>query len=112
MKNMYFYNPPTYTMSGLKTMDRVLLEFARVYEQHAVSWDWVRQFTEFLKRRQEEYIKLHPRVSPVDISCKVDPPSYHRSGESRSAQIRCGSFYVRLERIIEEHSTFMDAPLL
>ena len=105
---MYFFNPTSYTMSALTAADRYLLDFARTYENHAVSWPWIQAFTAFLKRKQEELIKRNPRIRPVDIYCKVDP-SY--TGSSKMATIRVGTWYVHLRLIEAEHNSF-EEPLL
>lgn len=105
---MYFYNYPSFTSSGLKTIDNYLLDFARQYKNHEVSAQWIQGFTAFLKRKQTEHIKLHPRVKPVEIKC-----DFHDGNRwsSKSAGIRCGGFQVSLDYIEETHETF-EEPLL
>ena len=105
---MYFFHPVTYTMSALSAADRYLLDFARRYENHAVSWPWIQAFTAFLKRKQEELIKRTPRIKPVSITCSVYPP-YVLAG--KCACIHVGTWYVNLRTIEGEHDSF-EEPLL
>ena len=108
-ENMYYFNYPSFISSGLKTIDSHLLEFARRYADHAVSAVWIQQFTAFLKHKQAEYIKLHPRVKPVDIHYEF------RAGDrwsKKRAWIHCGGFNVTLPHIPETHQAFEEPPLL
>lgn len=104
---MYFYNYPSFISSGLKTIDSYLLDFARQYRNHEVSAQWIQGFTAFLKRKQTEYIKLHPRVKPVEIRCVFDKNCISGNG----AHIQCGGFYVHLDPVEAVHETF-EEPLL
>lgn len=109
---MYYYNHPRFIESDLKTVDRYLLDFARSYTDHAVSAVWIQQFTAFLNRKQDEYIKQHPRVKPVDIDYRFTDFGPGRVGSRKGASIRCGGFSVHLVYIVEEHASFDEPPLL
>lgn len=106
----YIYNSPTYVQSDLKTMDSYLLEFAERYRHHVVSAQWIQAFTAFLMRKQEEYMKVHPRVKPVAISYR-----FIKEGEngSRSPQalMRIGTIFVRLYQVRGTLETF-EEPLI
>ena len=106
----YIYSPPTYVQSDLKTMDCYLLGFTERYRYHVVSVQWIQAFTAFLMRKQEEFMKVHPRVKPVDISCR-----FIKEGEngSRSPQafMRIGAIFVRLYQVRGTFETF-EEPLM
>lgn len=106
----YIYSSPTYLPSDLKTMDCYLLGFTERYRHYAVSAQWIQSFMAFLMRKQEEYMKVHPRVKPVVISYR-----FIKEGEngSRSPQalMRIGAIFVRLYQVRGTFETF-EEPLI
>lgn len=104
----YIYKSPTYSQSELKTMDSYLLDFARRYRHHIVSAQWIQAFTAFLRKKQSDYLKAHPRVKPVEINCRFENGDYMRSP---GAYISFGRAFVHLDLVEGTHVAF-EEPLL
>ena len=103
----YFFETISYTMSDLKTLDRLLLDSARPYIYYTVTATWIQQFAAFLRRKQEEILKKNKRASAVEIK-ELFPKEGMYLGNRKTAQVRCGGWYANFVLIREEETAFQE----